>query len=138
MLYHPYLRTSEKRYHYRVWQRNCRGRRQGTAQLEIKGCAWRSNNQDHCDCEQLNPSSQCKGDVGLTHVIADIEISAERDGELNSGDTEVEAEDRRDLSNTADVSVQYHLLLPFSARYSQRTFGNNLAAVQYYIFLSKQ
>ena len=95
-------------------------------------------NQDHCDCEQLNTSGQSKGDVYLAHVIADIKISAARDGELNSVDTEVEAEDSGDLSNTDDVSVQCHSLLPFSARYSHRTFWNNPAAVQYYFRFSKQ
>ena len=90
-------------------------------------------NQIHSDCDELNTSSQYKGgDVDLTHVVANIEISAERDAELNSGNTEVEAEDRRDLSNTADVSVQCHSLLPFSARCSHRNFENNPAAMQYY------
>ena len=73
-------------------------RRRALAQLENQqDVPGDPTNQDHCDCEQLYTSSKCKGDVDLTHVTAVIEIGAERDGQLNSGDTEVEAKERRAL-----------------------------------------
>ena len=132
MMHHPYLRTSEKRDHHHVGARDWREDKP-LPSSKINRMCLTPTNQDYCDCEQLNTNSQCKGgDVDLTHVIADIEISAARVGELNSGDTEVEAEDRRGLSNTADVSVQCHSLLSFSARCSHRNFENNPAAMQYY------